>query len=147
MPSPSPDNYIARLMRGEAPMHAVGTTLGARFVALDLDAGRLDMTYEGARAFLNPAGLIQGGMLGAMLDDVAASLVTATLGADERCATLDLHLSFLRPAAAGPVAASARLLRRGRDVCNVSAELRQGERLVATATATCMVVGATRGLG
>lgn len=146
MPTPPPDNFIARLMRGEVPMHAIGVTLGAHIVSLDLDTGRLEMRFTGTEAFLNPAGQVQGGMLAAMLDDVTASLVTATVGADERCATLDLHTSFLRGASVGPIAASAHLVRRGREVCSVHGELRQGDRLLATATATCMVVGARRGI-
>lgn len=136
-----PDNFITRLMRGEVPQHTVGRTLGARIVALDLGAGRLEMGFEGAEAFLNPAGTVQGGMLAAMLDDVTASLVTATAGPDERCATLDLHTTFVKPCRVGPIAASATLVRRGREVCIVQGELRQDGAVVAIATATCRIVG------
>jgi uncharacterized protein (TIGR00369 family) len=134
------DNFILRVLRGETPQHAVGATLGARILELDLDAGRLEMSFVGTEAFANPAGHVQGGILGAMLDDVTASLVTATATAGERCATLDLHLSFLRPVLPGEVRASARLVRRGREICNVHGELAQGGKVVATATATCMLV-------
>lgn len=136
-----PDNFITRLMRGEVAQHAVGRTLGARIVALDLDAGRLEMGFEGLDAFLNPAGTVQGGMLAAMLDDVTASLVTATAGPDERCATLDLHTAFVRPCPVGSIAASATLVRRGREVCVVQGELRRDGVVVAVATATCRIVG------
>jgi len=136
------DNFILRVMRGETAQHAIGATLDARILELDLDAGRLEMSFVGADAFLNPAGHVQGGILGAMLDDVTASLVTATATADERCATLDLHLSFLRPVNPGPVRATAHLVRRGREICNVQGELSQDGKVVATATATCMLVRA-----
>ena len=139
MPVP-PDNFILRLMRGETEPHPVAGTLGARIVSLDLDAGRLEMTFEGQPSFRNPGGFVQGGMLAAMLDDVTASLVDATAAAGERCVTLDLHTSFLRPARTGTIAAQARLVRRGREVCSVHGELSQDGRLVATATATCMLV-------
>ena len=143
MPDTPRDNFILRLMRGETPQHAIGATLGARILALDLDAGRLEMAFVGTDAFLNPAGHVQGGILGAMLDDVTASLVTATATGEERCATLDLHLSFLRPVLPGEVQASARLVRRGREICNVQGELVQDGKVVATATASCMLVRAT----
>jgi uncharacterized protein (TIGR00369 family) len=134
------DSYFARMQRGEAEPPAVTTTLGGRIRAVDVDAGTLESDYVGTDAFLNPAGQLQGGVLGAMLDDVTAFLVTATLADGEFCATLNLNLSFLRPAKAGPLLGKARLVRRGKEVCNVVGELLQDGKLVATATATCMVV-------
>lgn len=138
--SDAPDNFILRLMRGEAPPHPIGETLGARILELDLEAGRLEMAFVGREDFRNPAGTVQGGMLAAMLDDVTASLATATATRDERCATLDLHTSFLRPAKVGPIRGSARIVRRGREIVTVSGELSQDGRPVAIATATCMLV-------
>jgi uncharacterized protein (TIGR00369 family) len=139
---PPADGYFAALQRGEAPLPPVTTTLGGRILALDLDALTMVSAYEGSAAFLNPAGTVQGGVLGAMLDDVTAFLVTATLGAGEHCATLDLHLSFLRPARPGPLEGRSRVLRRGREVLHVQGELWQDGRQVATAAATCLVARA-----
>ena len=142
------ENAIDRLLqrlpgaRGELP--PITTTLGGRIVSLD--GGELICEYVGAPAFANPAGQVQGGMLCAMLDDVTALLVTSTLVDAEHCATLSLNTSFLRPAKPGLLRGRATLLRRGRGVCNVNGELFQEDRLVATATAVCMVVAA-RGKG
>jgi len=138
--TPHPDSYFARLQRGDADPPPITTTLGGQIQRVDLDAATLESTYIAIPAFLNPAGQVQGGMLCAMLDDVTAFLVTATLADREFCATLNLNVSFLRPAQAGPLEGRAQLVRRGRDVCNVSGELWQGGKLVASATATCMVV-------
>jgi uncharacterized protein (TIGR00369 family) len=134
------DSYFARLQRGDAEPPPITTTLGGAIQNVDLESGILESTYLATPAFLNPAGQVQGGMLCAMLDDVTAFLVTATLADREFCATLNLHVSFLRPAQAGELEGRAQLVRRGRDVCNVSGELWQGGKLVACATATCMVV-------
>jgi uncharacterized protein (TIGR00369 family) len=137
--TPHPDNYFTRLQHGDAELPPITTTLGGEIQKVDLDAGTLESTYIATPAFLNPAGQVQGGMLCAMLDDVTAFLVTATLADRECCATLNLNVSFLRPAQSGPLEGRAQLVRRGRDVCNVSGELWQGGRLTASATATCMV--------
>jgi uncharacterized protein (TIGR00369 family) len=134
------NSYFTRLQRGDAELPPITTTLGGEIQKADLDAGTLESSYLATPAFLNPAGQVQGGMLCAMLDDVTAFLVTATLADGEFCATLNLNVSFLRPAQAGPLQAQAQLVRRGRDVCNVSAELWQAGKLVATGTATCIVV-------
>ena len=93
----------------------------------------------GANADCKADVLAQFGMLGAMLDDLCASLVDATLQSGERVATLNLNLCFLRPARPGPLQGEANLVRRGRDVCHVEATLSQNGKPVASATATCLI--------
>src|SRR2546423_1192581 len=138
--APRTDSYFARLQRGDAQPPPITTTLGGAIHNVDLDTGTLESTYVATPAFLNPAGQVQGGILSAMLDDATAFLVTATLADNEFCATLNLNVSFLRAAKAGSLVGTAKLVRRGKDVCNVTGELLQDGKVVATATATCMVV-------
>jgi len=76
------------------------------------------------------------------LDDLTASLVDATLAAGQGVATLNLNVSFLRPAQVGTLQGEARLLRRGRDVCHVMGTLLQDGKEVATAVAVCKIVAA-----
>jgi len=135
------DAWFWRMRRGEAPEPPVAGLLGQRFEAVDAAAGTLRMRFEAAPTFLNPAGQVQGGMLGAMLDAATASIVDATLAPQEVVATLNLQLSFLRPAMAGELMAEARIVRRGRQVAFVEATLQQDGRAVAKAQATCMIVG------
>lgn len=134
-----PSGYFGRLQRGEVTLPPVTTHLGGRIEAVDVEAGTLTSRYEAVPTFANPAGQVQGGMLSAMLDDVTAFLVTATLGEGEHCATLNLNVSFLRPARSGELLGQARIVRRGRDICHVQGELLQDGRQVASAVATCMV--------
>ena len=61
------DNYFNRMRHGEAEVPAVTTTLGGRITAVDLEAGTLESQYVATDAFLNPAGHVQGGMLGAII--------------------------------------------------------------------------------
>lgn len=129
-----------RMRRGEIPPPPVLTLLGGVIREVDAAAGTLRTDYVGAPSFLNPAGGIQGGMLCAMLDDLTASLVDATLPPGEAVATLNLNVSFLRPAAPGPLQGEASLVRRGREICHVSATLSQDGKAVATAVATCKIV-------
>jgi len=135
-----PDGYFSRMQRGEVAPPPVFTLLGGRFVEVDPEGGRLRSDYVASADFRNPAGFVQGGMLGAMLDDLTASLVDSTLKAGETVGTLNLVLSFLRPAKPGALQGEARMVRRGRDVCHVQATLSQDGKEVATAQATCMVV-------
>jgi uncharacterized protein (TIGR00369 family) len=133
-------NYFHRMLRGETPRPPVLMLLGSRIDAVDVAAGTLRATYEALPDFRNPAGTVQGGMLSAMLDDMTASLVDATLTAGQGVATLNLNVSFLRPTQVGPLQGEARMLRRGRDVCHVMGTLLQDGKEVATAVAVCKVI-------
>ena len=136
------NGYFSRMLRGETPRPPVLTLLGSRIDAVDATEGTLSASYEAQPGFRNPAGTVQGGMLSAMLDDLTASLVDATLAAGQGVATLNLNVSFLRPAQAGTLQGQARMLRRGRDVCHVMGTLWQDGKEVATAVAVCKVVAA-----
>ncbi len=128
------------MLRGEVPPPPVVTLLGGRIEHVDAEAGELRAHYEGADSFRNPAGQIQGGMLCAMLDDLCGAMVDATVDEGQAVATLNLNVSFLRPAVVGSLQGQAQLLRRGRDIAYVTARLLQNDKPVATATATCKVV-------
>ena len=134
--------YFSRMLRGETPPAPVLTLLGSRIDAVDAAAGTLSATYEAPAQVRNPAGTVQGGMLSAMLDDLTASLVDATLAAGQGVATLNLNVSFLRPAQVGTLHGQARMLRRGRDVCHVMGTLLQDGKEVATTVAVCKIVNA-----
>lgn len=134
------DGYLSRMLNGLVPRPPVLNLLGSRIDAVDAAAGTLTATYDAQAAFRNPAGTIQGGMLSAMLDDLTASLVDATLSAGQGVATLNLNVSFLRPALVGALQGEARMLRRGRDVCHLMGTLLQDGKEVATAVAVCKVV-------
>ena len=135
-----PQGHFSRMLRGEVARAPALDLLGSRIVAVDSAAGTLSAHYEASAQFRNPAGSVQGGLLSAMLDDLTASLVDATLGAGQGVATLSLNVSFLRPAQVGPLQGQARLLRRGREVCHVFGTLSQNGQDVATAQAVCKVV-------
>jgi len=138
--NPADLNWFERMRAGLVPPAPVTSLLGGTVRASDAGAGTLAIDYVAQPSFANPAGTVQGGMLGAMLDDLCASLVDSTLRPGEAVATLNLQLSFLRPAKIDALAGRAWLQRRGREVAHVSAELRQGGQVVASAVATCMVV-------
>jgi uncharacterized protein (TIGR00369 family) len=136
-----PDGYFARMLRGEAERPPVLGLLGSRVLAVNATQGTLSAVYEARADFRNPAGTVQGGMLGAMLDDLTASMVDATVQAGQGVATLSLNVAYLRPAVVGPISGEARMLRRGRDVCHVMGTLTQDGKELATAVAVCKVVG------
>ena len=133
------DAFFWKIMRGELPQPRAAETLGISFEHVDGEAGRVEVQFQGKSEFTNPAGNIQGGFLAAMLDDTMGPALLATLSAGEFAPTLNLNVSFHRPAAVGTLLGKGRVVRRGRDVCFLEAELFQGEEHIASATATAIV--------
>lgn len=131
--------FFWRIMSGELPSPKAAETLGIRFRSIDADAGTIEVVFQGKLEFTNPAGNIQGGFLAAMLDDTMGPALSATLGAGEFAPTLNLNVSFHRAAKVGELVGRGRIVKRGKDICFLAAELYQGPELVASATATAAV--------
>jgi uncharacterized protein (TIGR00369 family) len=127
-------------MEGRAPMPPAAVLLGWELVAVDPDAGTIEVAFAASDQFLNPAGVIQGGFVAAMLDDTLGPALVATLGPGQFAPTTDLHVQFLRPARPGRLTGRGRVVRRGRDVAFLAGELvdESGE-IVAVATATAQI--------
>jgi uncharacterized protein (TIGR00369 family) len=128
------------VMEGRADPPPAAATLGWELVAVDPEAGTIEVAFTAPEAFLNPFGAIQGGFLAAMLDDTLGPALAATLGPGDSAPTSDLHVQFLRPALPGRLVGRGRIVRRGRDVGFLAGELVDGDgRVVAVATATAQI--------
>jgi uncharacterized protein (TIGR00369 family) len=114
--------------------------LGWELVSIDPDAGTIEVAYTATEQFLNPAGVIQGGFVAAMLDDAMGPALVATLDPGLFAPTSDLHVQFLRPAKPGRFIGRGRVVRRTRDVAFLAGELAdESGELVAVATATAQI--------
>ncbi len=92
--------------------------------------------------FLNPAGLVQGGFLSAMMDSaMGASAVTAARNRKVFVANTEMKVSFLRPALLGDVlTCTATVLKPGSVISFVEARItNQRDQLVATASSTYLI--------
>lgn len=129
-----------KVMAGEVPPPPAAETLGWQLLSVDPEAGAIEVAFEAGERFLNPAGVIQGGFLAAMLDDTLGPALVATLPPGQFAPTLDLHVQFLRPARPGRLVGRGRVVRRGRQVCFLAGELLAPDGdPVAVATATAVI--------
>jgi uncharacterized protein (TIGR00369 family) len=128
-----------KFRRGELPAPKAAETLGIVFTAIDPEAGTIEVEFQARPEFTNPAGNIQGGFLAAMLDDTMGPALAATLAAGQFAPTLNLNISFERAAKVGVVVGKGRVLKRGKDVCYLAAELYQDGERIASATATALI--------
>ena len=82
-------------------------------------------------------GIAHGGAIATLIDSAMAIAIMAQLEENERTVTVDLTIHYLRPISEGTARASARIVRAGRRVITVSAELFGDDgKLAATAIST-----------
>ena len=92
--------------------------------------------------FLNPAGIIQGGFLAAMLDSaMGASAVTSAGDRKVNVANTEMKVSYLRPASAGEVlTCTAKVLKPGSVISFLEAKILNSQgKLVATASSSYLI--------
>lgn len=99
------------------------TSLGFRLLALNMSAWTTRVAFEGRKEFVNPAGVVQGGYLVAMMDDTIGMLCGMKAGKKALPSTVDLYTSFLRPVRVGEIQVAARLRNIGRAMVFAEAEL------------------------
>lgn len=99
-------------------------------------------TMTADERFLNPAGIVQGGFLAAMLDSaMGASAVSAAGARKVFVANTEMKVSFLRPAELGSrLTCTARVLKPGNVISFLEAQIvNQADRLIATASSTYVI--------
>jgi len=88
-------------------------------------------------------GIAHGGSIAAVIDSAMALAIMPLLAENERTTTVDLTIHYMRPLTGGTARASARVVRAGKRIITVSAELfdEQG-KLASTAISTYLRLSA-----
>jgi acyl-CoA thioesterase len=92
----------------------------------------------------NPNGVVHGAVLFAMADTSMGAATMSILGEGQACASIEVHIRFLRPVASGTLTAETQVVRAGRRIVQLSSSISDdvGE-LVATATGSFVVISAS----
>ena len=81
--------------------------------------------------------IVHGGVMASLIDSAFAFAIIPILDEGERTVTVDMTIHYVRPVSSGAAKAVARVVRAGRRVITVSAELfDENEKLAATALST-----------
>lgn len=134
-----PRDWVATL---KSRRHSGATDLlGMEPLAFEPAKGRARIAYHAGERFTNRAGVVQGGVLCAMLDEGMALACVAMDEFRTFVPTLELKASFLAPARPGRFEVEGQVVRRGRSIAFIEGRLfdASGE-LVATASTTVRIV-------
>jgi uncharacterized protein (TIGR00369 family) len=110
---------------------AVGRALGVRCERLAPGESRGAMTAD--PDLLNPNGAVPGTALAAFADMLGGMAVATVAGADEGFATLELSVTFMRPAFGAVIHGTSTVLRRGAGHAFVRVDIYDEERRLCVA--------------
>lgn len=106
-------------------------------------AGTATLAVPVRHELMRNDGIVHGGVMASLIDSAFAFAIIPILADGERTVTVDLTIHYLRPLSSGVVKASARIVRAGRRVITVSADLfDENDKLAATALSTYLRITA-----
>ena len=140
----APKGMFWDVIAGRAPLPPVLGLLGWNVV--HAEPVHVRAGFQGKEEFYNPVGLVQGGILAAMLDGVMGAAAVSLLAPDESITTLEMKTNYMRPVQAVPLVGDGRVVHRGGSVIFMEGSITTEDgSLVATATATGRVMRAAGG--
>ncbi|HKO99431.1 MAG TPA: PaaI family thioesterase [Pyrinomonadaceae bacterium] len=112
----------------------------AKLLGIELDEvgyGTATLSLPVRKELTQNHGVVHGGATASLIDSAMALAIIPLLGPKEKVTTVDLTISYLRPVTTGQMKASAKVLRSGRRLICVTAEVVNSDQtLIATALST-----------
>lgn len=85
-------------------------------------------------------GTVHGGILGTLIDMAMASAVTSTMSEEENAVTVDLSLHYLSAAKEGKLIGKGKVIKRGKRMAFLEANIYSDDRLLVTGSASFMII-------
>jgi uncharacterized protein (TIGR00369 family) len=140
----SPIDILLSASAGGEDMPPCSALLG--WQALSIEPGRVRVRFAARDSFCNPQGHVQGGFLAAMLDDAMGPALFTTLDDGQFGPTLEMKVSYLKPATRGAIIGEGRVVHKTRGVAFLEGRLTTEDGvLIATATTTARIVTPSNG--
>ena len=109
--------------------------VGMRWIDLKLDEAVISI--EMRDDLRQPSGVLHGGVTATLIDTAMAFAVRTRLEKEAKTATIDLTIHYLRPLVEGKAICTGRVMRAGKRVFTVSADVHNEEgKLIATGLST-----------
>ena len=132
------DEFIKHLNANAPPAMR---TLGGEVLEFDREEISAMVRFTAGKSLCNPDDGIQGGFICGMLDAAMANAVFCLAGEVVIVATLEIKVSYLEIARQGELYARGTVIRSGKTVTFLEAELRDAEgKLLAKASSTARVI-------
>ncbi len=104
---------------------------------MDMKDGEATINLTVREEVKQPHGLLHGGATATLIDTAMAFAVITKLTREEKASTVDLNVHYLRPVKSGEIKCIAKIVKAGKRLFTVSAEVFNDEnKIVATALST-----------
>ena len=131
--------WAEKMVRGEVPAPGVARLIG--FSPKKIEPGLAVFEMDTDERHANPMGTLHGGILCDIADAAMGMAFAATLEDGESFTTLELKINYLKPVWKTKLTATARVVKRGRTVGLVEADVTdEAGDLVARVSSTCLVL-------
>lgn len=116
-------------------------TLGGMIESFEQASGVLEFHFEASDAMTHSGGIVQGGFVAGMLDAAMAHVVFCVLDKLVILATLEMKVSYMDIVRPGSLRATGHVLRMGKSVAFLEAELYSAEqKLLAKGSSTVRII-------
>ncbi|KXJ98714.1 MAG: phenylacetic acid degradation-related protein [Acidobacteria bacterium OLB17] len=113
--------------------------MGMRLVEMKLDEAVIELQMRDD--LRQPSGILHGGATATLIDTAMAFAVRTRVEPATATATIDLTVHYLRPHLEGPLTCRAKVVRAGRRIFSVSADVTaESGKLIATGLSTYTIV-------
>jgi acyl-CoA thioesterase len=104
---------------------------------IDLRDGEAVLRLKMRDELRQPHGVLHGGATASLIDTATAFAVITKLERHEKASTIDLTIHYLRPVIDETIVCTARVIKAGKRLLNVSADvINDNDKLIATAIST-----------
>ncbi|APA95566.1 PaaI family thioesterase [Nocardia seriolae] len=134
-------DYLTAMAEGKLPVSPIISTAGME--AVHIEPGDVLMRCVADESFVNPIGVVHGGLISMLLDSAASAAVHSTLPAGVGFTTIEIKVSYLRAVRAGDeLLVHGWVVKPGSRICFAEADIRSADgKAVATATTTLLIIG------
>lgn len=131
---------LEAMIKKELPFPSMGRTLPMEIIKAE--KGKIIFHAIADDSHLNPMGGVHGGFAAAVLDSVLGCAVHSMLEAGHGYGTIDLSVKMIRPVPKNEIlVAEGTIINISKSLGVSEASLKNGSgKLLATATATCMIL-------
>ena len=117
--------------KGENPF---GELIGLNFSKSE--SGFSLCVLEVNEKLLNPFGYLHGGVVYSMADTGMGGALYSCLSEDERCATVEIKIIYIKGVTSGSLKCESKVIHKGNRFATMESEIRNDEQLIAKALGT-----------
>ncbi len=131
--------YLKKVQQPGQNVNPLFTSLGVVVEKLSPESVVLRLPFR--PDLIQGGGMIAGGIIATLADEAMAHAALANLNPGETTATIEMNIRYLKGCASGDITATATLIKKGRRVITLQAEItNENNQSVALAGASFMVL-------